>query len=538
MLRCQHRGLVKNSLLNIVLTYQLRYYIIMQRIVLPYEPSQKQKTLHNTLARQILYGGSAGGGKSFGLRWDLIQWCLSVPGISTYLFRRSFSELENNHVRFLRREIPEPIAKWNVSKAQFQFFNGSVIQACHCENSEDFYKFQGIEAHVLAIDEASLFLPNQLIELRSRVRLGSFASQVPPEYKKYLPRCIFTSNPGGPSHNWLKDVFINQSPSDTIFYDANLINPDMPEDKGWPSVYIKAGMSDNKFLDENYASVFSAMSPERAKALRDGDWDVVAGAAFHSLSERRHKVKAFDIPLHWTKFQSMDWGTASPFAVLWLAVAGEETLVLNNKHLDATDANPNRAVRIPAGALLVFDELYGYTGVPNQGLRLDSVAVAKMIVEKEASDKPNLSPISYRVADAAMFAQFDGISPAERMMTSNGKLVLGKSKKDRTVQYNEILCRLAGNAFLKEDGLQNDPMLFISDKCRQGWRTLPPLMLDDLYPDKGWGEGQEDHWADALAYGLTSRPLMMTKERHIREEYLEARRQIRDSMTADAYSTS
>ena len=38
---------------------------------LAYQPNEKQKIFHAVKARQILYGGSAGGGKSHAIRMDL-----------------------------------------------------------------------------------------------------------------------------------------------------------------------------------------------------------------------------------------------------------------------------------------------------------------------------------------------------------------------------------------------------------------------------------------------------------------------------------
>ena len=49
-------------------------------------------------ATEILYGGAAGGGKSFLMRVAAIVWCAAIPGLQVYLFRRIREDLIKNHV--------------------------------------------------------------------------------------------------------------------------------------------------------------------------------------------------------------------------------------------------------------------------------------------------------------------------------------------------------------------------------------------------------------------------------------------------------
>ena len=48
-------------------------------IKLEYDPQPKQALLHKCRARQILFGGAVGGGKSHALRWDCIAFCCENP---------------------------------------------------------------------------------------------------------------------------------------------------------------------------------------------------------------------------------------------------------------------------------------------------------------------------------------------------------------------------------------------------------------------------------------------------------------------------
>ena len=43
----------------------------------------------------------------------------------------------------------------------------------------------------------------------------------------------------------------------------------------------------------------------------------------------------------------------------------------------------------------------------------------------------------------------------------------------------------------------------------------PPLVLDDLHPEKGPDEKQENHTYDEFAYACMSRPFIRTKDQRI-----------------------
>ena len=482
-------------------------------IVLPYEPQPRQKLLHETPARLILYGGAAGGGKSHALRWDLIEWCLWVPGIECYLFRKTFPDLEANHIRPLRLELPIELGEWQETRKRFHFANGSGLNFAYCERDTDVDHYQGREIHVLAIDEAAQMSPFALSYLYARNRLGGFRASIPERYQHLLPRCVLSSNPGGPGHTWLKEIFIEPATAEKLFHSKQFANPSDPADPGPLTVYIPAKMQDNVYLDAAYAGQFAGLPEELARALRDGDWDAVVGRAFQTLSRERHMLRPFTPPKHWTHFMCIDWGMAVPFSVGWYAVS-------DGAELAAAEGLPARW--LPEGAIIRYNEWYGWNGKANTGCRQAPQVVARGIIEREEARG---EVMDFRIGDTEMWAQKTGPSVQEWFLNTDPRLVMQHSEKDRKRNYQEVMARLAGNPRYMANGkTEEDPMFFITSNCTHFWRSVPSLTLDENEPDKGPNTKLEDHCYDEVAYSLRSQPYITTlQDRQIRE-YEEIRR--------------
>ena len=441
-----------------------------------YKAQPQQLKFHNTTARRVLFGGSAGGGKSAALRNDAYYLAIHCPGLQVYIFRRTLTELEANHIRFIRKELPEILGSWNENRKAFEFTNGSRITCGYAESDSDVDRYQGAEIHYLCIDEAGQFSPYQIGFLCSRNRLGGWS---PPEkHAAQLPRIALTANPGGRSHQWLKNTFIDPAPPETIFYDPSTRDPNDPKSKGWTTLFIPAKMSDNKYLDADYAGAFSALPEELARALRDGDWDIVVGSYFGDMFRREmHICKPYNIPRHWLRFRSYDHGSAAPFCVLWFAHASE-------------DHNTGDRL-IPEGALVCYREFYG--GNNNRGLKMTAEAIAAEMRSMERGDPK----INYGVGDPSVWKIDGGPSIGERFQKMG--ITWRKADNSRIAGWDQVRRRLMG-----DDGL---PHLYFFENCTHLIRTLP-VLTHDKHRIEDVDTSQEDHAADALRYGVMSRPYL------------------------------
>ena len=435
-------------------------------IKLEYDPQPKQALLHKCRARQILFGGAVGGGKSHALRWDCIAFCCENPGLQAYIFRRSLPELESNHIQQIKKELPTELGSFSESRKRFEFYNGSYIQFQYLERDSDCDRIQGAEIHFAGVDEAGQLSAYQLGYIKSRLRLGGYE----PKQTQYLPRLVMTANPGGISHNFLKALYIDPSPPETYFYDVTMIDPRNKGDKGWLSMYIPSRMEDNKFIDPNYGASLSGLPFELARALREGDWDLVVGSFFGDVFRRdRHVVKPFEIPEHWVRFRSFDWGSTKPFCVGWYTVAQQSD-------------------EFPDGALIKYREWYGAAG-PDRGLKLTAEEVAQGIKSREGYER-----IDYSVADPSIWKWESGPSIGERMAKLGVRF--RRADNSRVAGWDQIRQRLIG-----ED---NTPMLYLFETCTDLIRTLP-LMQHDQHRPEDINTKQEDHAVDELRYSAMSR---------------------------------
>ena len=61
-------------------------------------PSAKQRRFFTDTHRYVAYGGARGGGKSWAVRVKAVLLCYRYPGIKVMIIRRSYPELQENHI--------------------------------------------------------------------------------------------------------------------------------------------------------------------------------------------------------------------------------------------------------------------------------------------------------------------------------------------------------------------------------------------------------------------------------------------------------
>lgn len=390
------------------------------------------------------------------------------PKFNGLLLRRSTEELREL-IQVSKQLYPRavPGAKWTERDKTWVFPSGCSLWMSYLDRDDDALRYQGQAFTWVGFDELTQWpTPYPWNYLRSRLRSASGL----PVYQRG------TSNPGGPGHQWVKEMFVDAAPWGESFWakgeDGNtLVFPKGHSKEGKPLLkrrFIPATLFDNPYLADDgmyEASLLSLPEAERRKLL-EGDWDVAEGAAFPEFKRSVHVVDPYDIPRSWTKFRACDYGYGSHTAVLWFAV------------VPYTDQ------------LVVYRELYVS--------KITAEDLAEMIKDIEVDDK-----VRYGVLDSSLWHNRGDTGPslAEKMITKGCRWrPSDRSKGSRIAGKNELHTRLKVDEFTEEPGI-----VFFSN-CTETIKHIPAIPLDRKNLEDVDTKFAHDHTYDALRYGIMTRP--------------------------------
>lgn len=409
--------------------------------------------------RHIAYGGARGGGKSWAVRTKAKLLAFRYPGIKILIVRKTYKELQNNHIEQLTAELAG-FAKYNRSDKMFRFPNGSTISFGYCANEGDLGQYQGAEYDVVFIDEAGQLQESWIRKINLCVR-GT---------NGFPKRTYYTLNPGGPGHAYFKRVFVDRN-----------FNPDERPDDYF---FIQAKVEDNKALMDtqpDYLRELENLPPTLRAAWKDGRWDVYEGQFFEDFrdvpehyKDRRwtHVIEPFEIPDGWTICRSYDFGYGKPFSCAWWAVDYD-------------------------GTIYRIMELYGCTRTPNEGVKWTPDKQFEEIHKTEVQHPWLKGKNIIGVADPAIWDASRGESVADTAARYGVFFTPGDN--ERIAGWMQCHYRLQ----FDEDGY---PRMYVFSTCRAFIRTIPTLIYDE-HRAEDLDTKMEDHVADEWRYFCMSRPI-------------------------------
>lgn len=397
--------------------------------------------------KDVLYGGAAGGGKSFAMLIDPLRYCHFAEHRALIL-RRSMPELREL-IDKSRELYPKAFkgAKFKEVEKLWQFPSGAKIEFGFLERDADVYRYQGQAYSWIGFDEIT-HLPTEFgwNYLASRLRTTN------PELPTYL-RC--TANPGGVGAHWVKKRYIEPSEENKTFKGSD----------GLTRKFIPARLQDNPFLAEDgeYERMLLSLPAVQRKQLLEGNWEINEGAAFAEFDTSIHVISPFAMPTWWERTKGIDYGYASESCCLWGAIDPEDK------------------------TLIIYRELYrkGLTGE----------VLGDTLNDMEADEVKSITG----VLDTAAWARTGYTGP------TIGEMLMLKGHKLRRADKNRVAGKVQIHEYLRPDERSGRPRLQIFNTCTNLIKELQGLPLSKSNPEDV-DTHSPDHAYDALRYLIMSRP--------------------------------
>lgn len=443
--------------------------------------------------REVLYQGTRGPGKTESL---LMCYAQHVDrGFGSWwngiIFREEYKELDdiiNKSERLF--PILFPRARFKASKGDYKwvFPGGEQLAFRAASKASDYRQYHGQE------------IPFQGYEELTNQKDGDF----------YLAmdsccRCSFpgvprmrraTTNSFGPGFLWVKDRWIDQAPPGVTIREE-FENPLTGEIMVLERMHIFGHWSENTALlenDPNYiAALMADTNEDRKAAWMDGSWEIAIGAMLGKQFDRAvHVLEPFELPPEWKIFRSFDYGWSAPFSIGWWAISDGSDVQLK-------DGTWRSTVR---GDMFRVREWYGYTGKPNEGVRMLAKNITKGIIEREMTwgiyGRVYAGP-----ADNQIFNDEQGLCIADEMakpVRIKAKMYKGvrwkrsNKKPGSRKQGRENIMERLDNAKHHGGRPREKPGMYIFDWCRQWIRIMPTLPKDEKDPDDVERKSENHVW--------------------------------------------
>lgn len=452
----------------------------------------KQMLAFRSPATELLYGGAKGGGKSYLMRVCAICWCMTIPGLQVYLFRRTSPELRKSHLEgptSFENLLAPLLASRRVTIVadQIRFWNGSRIHLAHAQYEHNLSKYRGVGIHVLMIDQLEEFTEPMYRLLRAEVRMAGIKIPSESNLRGRFPRVLLSDNPGGVGDGWIMQQFIDPAPELEIWESP----------AGFKRQFIPALLEDNPSIeleDPMYRRRLEDLgNPMLVEALLLGRRGLVAGSFFSDVWNRPDYqiLKPFSVPAGWWCFASFDWGSASPASLgIWAVANGEEVTIAGDRRW------------FPPGSMIRMDELYTVVEHDgkvehNVGQRLTNAKLGLQVAALAAPYQPR-----FIAADPQVFQEMGGPSIGDQMIEAAQArgygLPLVRADNARVPGWQKVRKMMHQSAANHPEGAG----LWVVDTCRHWMRTMTGVQKDPARGGEDLKKEGEDHCADDTRYAV------------------------------------
>lgn len=407
----------------------------------------------------VLFGGAAGPGKSYLLRWAALHLLIEYfnagfEGVHVGLFSENYPELADRQISKIKLEFPRALGQLKRTDAEGLHFalrpeyGGGVLAL---RNLDDPERYLSAEFAGIFVDELTRNKREVFDILRMRKRWPGVTKTV----------FMGATNPRGIGHGFVKKLWVDHDFSG----DDRVLNPE-----GF--AFIRALPRDNPHLSQEYWDTLDSLPAYLRKAYRDGDWSIFEGQAFPTFSRVVHVKRPFPIQREWGRWVGLDWGYDHPMAAHWLARIPRGSRIEIPGEAPFTAARPHTVVYRE----FVKDHLIAQ----RQALAIKEMSYGEAIAGVHAS--PDMWSVR---------GQSDALCVADEYAAVGVNLT--RANNDRIAGVGRIHRAL--------DHELGEPELWILDTCPQLIEWLPNALVDPARPEDVLKQAGDDP-GESFRYGL------------------------------------
>jgi len=263
------------------------------------KPQPKQEKFLQSTADIVIYGGSAGGGKTYALLLEPL-YHIDKSCFNAVIFRKNLTQVKSAGGLWDTASEIYPLlgAEPKIIDYAWVFPSGAKVKFGYLEHEKDVYKWQGSQIPLIMFDELTHFSKRQFFYMLSRNRTTC---------EGIKPYVRATTNPDADSWVrelidwWIgKDGYPIQERDGVVRWFVNysdtLIFADTKEEllEKYPSLipksltFISATLYDNKILmekDPSYLANLMALPKVERERLLGGNWNIRESAGLYFKRE-------------------------------------------------------------------------------------------------------------------------------------------------------------------------------------------------------------------------------------------------------------